>query len=85
MCEFVIRTLYVYFVTFAVFSFQYTARNALVVFVAAMIGYCLKLQPWFEDQITLIDYSYGSLPPVQVPDPTSDVCSVSVRIFLFRC
>ena len=54
----------------------HTARNALVVFVAAMIAYSLTLQPWFKDQISLIDYKNGKLPPIQVPDPTSDVCSV---------
>ena len=58
----------------------HTARNALVVFVAAMLGYCLTLQPWFNDQISLIDYKNGKLPPIQVPDPTSDVCSVSASI-----
>lgn len=58
----------------------HTARNALVVFVAAMIGYCLKVQPWYNDQISFIDYKNGTLPPIQVPDPTSDICSVSAPI-----
>ena len=62
----------------------HAARNALVVFVAAMLGYCLKLQPWFKQQISLIDYDNGKLPPIQVPDPTSDVCSVSVLYMIVQ-
>ena len=58
------------------------ARNALVVFVAALIGYCLTLQPWFDDQITLINYDQGTLPEVWVPNPTPDDCSVSNKIIM---
>ena len=57
----------------------FPARNALVVFVAALIAYCLTLQSWFDTQISLIDYNNGALPPLQVPDPTSSICSVSER------
>lgn len=46
-------------------------------FVAALIAYSLTLQSWFNDQISLIDYKNGSLPPLQVPNPTSSDCSVS--------
>ena len=62
----------------------HAARNALVVFVAAMLGYCLKLQPWFKQQISLIDYDNGKLPSIQVPDPTSDVCSVSILYMIVQ-
>ena len=55
----------------------HVARNAVVVFVAALIGYSLTLQSWFKGQISLIDYQHGSLPPLQVPDPTSEICSVN--------
>lgn len=61
----------------SMFPYLFSARNALVVFVAALIGYCLTLQPWFNGQISLIDYNHGSLPPLKVPDPTSGICSVN--------
>ena len=61
------------------------ARNALVVFVAALIGYCLTLQPWFNGQISLIDYDHGSLPSVSVPDPTPHDCSVSNKWYVWIC
>lgn len=62
------------------YLYNIIARNALVVFVAAMLGYSLKIQPWFNNQISFINYNNGSLPPIQVPDPTSDICSVSASI-----
>ncbi|XP_064395119.1 sodium-independent sulfate anion transporter-like isoform X2 [Halichondria panicea] len=54
-----------------------TARNAVVVFSAALIGYSLTLQPWFEKNnvITLITEDKSSLPNFTAPDITSQTCS----------
>lgn len=60
------------------------ARNAVVVFSAALIGYSLSLQPWFEknDVITLITADVSSLPNFTAPILTSQTCSVRVLAYM---
>jgi len=51
-----------------------TARNAVVVLIAAVIGYTLSIQPWFSNQITLIQYNESIMPDFEVPDLSIETC-----------
>ena len=53
------------------------ARNAVVVFLAGMVGFLLSQQDWFDKQITLISYNNTALPSFHVPSPTAETCKVT--------
>jgi len=55
------------------------ARNALVVFLAAMLGLGIKRQSWFHDQVTFINNTGSTLPPFRAPDITPETCSVRIQ------
>ena len=61
--------------------FLAAARNAVVVLIAAVIGYTLSIQPWFSDQVTLIQYNESIMPDFEVPDLTIQTCQVCVYIY----
>ena len=52
------------------------ARNAVVVLIAAVIGYTLSIQPWFNNQITLIQYDESIMPDFELPDLSVQTCQV---------
>ena len=54
----------------------YAARNAVVVLIAAVIGYTLSIQPWFNNQITLIQYNESIMPDFELPDLSIQTCQV---------
>ena len=65
--------------------FLTAARNAVVVLIAAVIGYTLSIQPWFSNQITLIQYNESIMPDFEVPDLSIETCQVCVYIVLIHC
>jgi len=65
----------VYTVTY-LFLLLVAARNAVVVLIAAVIGYTLSIQPWFNNQITLIQYNESIMPDFELPDLSVQTCQV---------
>ena len=61
--------------------FLTAARNAVVVLIAAVIGYTLSIQPWFSNQITLIQYNESIMPDFEVPDLSIETCQVCVYMY----